>query len=396
MRISDRLTRLQPAATRVVSEKAADLRRQGRDIISLSTGEPDFVSPSAVMDAARQALDAGHTFYTPAAGLLELREEVARYYKTRFNLDYEAREVMIGAGGKPLLFEACAALLNPGDEAIIIAPAFVSYVEQVRFCDAKPVIIETDPQTLDFSLDDIRAAITDRTRIIMLNAPNNPSGRIYSDDLVVGLCELAIEHDLTIINDEIYERIVFDGLTYRNPLNFYPAARDRMLHINGASKSLAMTGWRIGFAIGPAELIKRMTMLQGHNTSGPNSIAQWAALSGLRNGQDQIDAMAAQYQKRKNLITARLGRMPYLRYIPPQGAFYIFADIRATYGKSIDGMIITDDVSFCEALLEYAEIAAIPGAAFLQPGFFRMSFATSEDIIETAMTRMHRFLAALA
>nr|WP_274709204.1 pyridoxal phosphate-dependent aminotransferase [Nitratireductor luteus] len=372
------------------------MRRQGRDIISLSTGEPDFVSPSAVMDAARQALDAGHTFYTPAAGLLELREEVARYYKTRFNLDYEAREVMIGAGGKPLLFEACAALLNPGDEAIIIAPAFVSYVEQVRFCDAKPVIIETDPQTLDFSLDDIRAAITDRTRIIMLNAPNNPSGRIYSDDLVVGLCELAIEHDLTIINDEIYERIVFDGLTYRNPLNFYPAARDRMLHINGASKSLAMTGWRIGFAIGPAELIKRMTMLQGHNTSGPNSIAQWAALSGLRNGQDQIDAMAAQYQKRKNLITARLGRMPYLRYIPPQGAFYIFADIRATYGKSIDGMIITDDVSFCEALLEYAEIAAIPGAAFLQPGFFRMSFATSEDIIETAMTRMHRFLAALA
>ncbi|OWU67969.1 hypothetical protein ATO2_13645 [Roseovarius sp. 22II1-1F6A] len=395
-RISDRLTRLHPAATRVVSEKAADLRRQGRDVISLSTGEPDFVSPPAVMDAARAALEAGHTFYTPAAGLRELREEVAHYYGTRFGLDYSFDEVMIGSGGKPLLFEACAALLNPGDEAIIIAPAFVSYLEQVRFLDATPVVIETDPQTLDFALDDIRAAITDRTRIIMLNAPNNPSGRIYGDDLVIGLCELAMEHDLTIINDEIYERIVFDGAEYRNPLNLCPEARAHVLHINGASKSLAMTGWRIGFAIGPKELIRRMTMLQGHNTSGPNSIAQWATLGGLQHGQDDINAMAAEYQKRKDLITERLGRMPYLRYIPPEGAFYIFADIRETYGKTVAGIRIEDDVSFCEALLEQAEIAAIPGSAFLQPGFFRMSFATSEEVIATAMDRMDAFFEALA
>lgn len=395
VQFSERLVRLQPAATRVVSEKAQDMRRQGRDVLSLSTGEPDFVSPESVMEAARAALDAGQTFYTPAAGIPELRSAVAEYYRDRFGLDYAPNEVMVGAGGKPLLYEACMTLLNPGDEAILLAPAFVSYSEQVRLCEATPVVIQTDPETLDFSLGDIRAAITPRTRMIILNAPNNPSGRIYGDDLVRGLCELAIEHDITIINDEIYERIVFDGHSYRNPLNLCPDARAHVLHINGASKSLAMTGWRIGFAIGPAALIKKMTMLQGHNTSGACSIAQWAALGGLQNGQAQIDSMCASFQTRKDLITARLDQMPHLRYIPPQGAFYIFADIRSAIGKRSGDVTITDDVSFCEALIEDAGVATIPGSAFLQPGFFRMSFATSESIINDAMDRMHRFLTAL-
>ena len=395
VKFSDRITRLQPAATRVVSERAADMRRQGRDVLSLSTGEPDFVSPPSVMRAAQDALDAGKTFYTPAAGVVELRAAIAAYYKSRFDLDYTPSEVMVGAGGKPLLYEACLALLNPGDEAILIAPAFVSYYEQVRLCDATPVVIQTDPATLDFSLDDIRAAITPRSRLIMLNAPNNPSGRIYSDDLVVGLCKLAMEHDLTIINDEIYERIVFDGRTYRNPLNLCPEAREHVLHINGASKSYAMTGWRIGFAIGPAALIKKMTMLQGHNTSGASSIAQWAALGGLENGQDEVDRMADSFQARKDLIARRLDDMPLLRYIKPEGAFYIFADARATFGKRYGEIQITDDISFCEALLEGAEVATIPGSAFLQPGFFRMSFATSEAVITEAMDRMQRFLTEL-
>ena len=396
VRLSERVTRMAPAATRVVSERAAEMRRAGRDVLSLSTGEPDFVSPPSVMQAARQALDEGQTFYTPAAGTVELRDEVAGYYRSRFGLDYARDEVMIGAGGKPLLFEAAGALLDPGTEAILIAPAFVSYVEQVRFFDATPVIVETDPETLDFSLDALAAAITPRTRMILLNAPSNPSGRIYSDALVAGLCRLAIDHDLTIVNDEIYERIVFDGRRYRNPLEFVPEARDRMLHINGASKALAMTGWRIGYALGPAPLIRRMTMLQGHNTSGPASISQAAALGGLRAGQDEIDEMARVYQRRKDLITGRLGAMPYIRYIPPEGAFYIFADIRATFGLSIDGMAIHDDQGFCEALLEKAGIATIPGSAFLQPGFFRMSFATSDDTIAEAMDRMDRFFNALA
>ena len=395
VQFADRVTRLLPAATRVVSERAAEMKRAGHDVLSLSTGEPDFISPQAVMDAARAALDAGHTFYTPAAGINELRDEVANYYHDRFGLSYTRSEVMVGAGGKPLLFEAVAALLNPGDECSLLAPAFVSYYEQVRLFDAVPVVIQTDPETLDFSLDQIRAAITPRTRAIMLNAPNNPSGRIYSEDLVAGLCRLAMEHDIIIINDEIYERIVFDGLTYRNPLNLVPEARDHVLHINGASKSLAMTGWRIGFAIGPEAIIKKMSTLQGHNTSGACSIAQWAALGGLRDAQADIDRMGESYQRRKDLIIGRLDGMPLLRYIKPQGAFYIFADIRATFGKRAGDMLITDDQTFCEALLVKAGIATIPGTAFLQPGFFRMSFATSEAIITDAMDRMHRFLSDL-
>lgn len=396
VRLAERILRLQPAATRVVSERAAAMRREGRDVLSLSTGEPDFVSPESVMRAARAALDAGLTFYTPAAGIVELREEVADYYRRRFDLNYTPQEVMIGAGAKPLLFEACAGLLNPDDEAILIAPTFVSYVEQVRVFDAKAVIIQTDPATLDFDLDDIRAAITPRTRMIMLNSPNNPSGRIYGDDLIVGLCEIAIEHDLMIVNDEIYERIVFDGFDYKNPLNLCPQARDHVLHINGASKSYAMTGWRVGFAIGPEQLIKRMSMLQGHNTSGACSIAQWAALGGLEQGQAEVDAMRDRFQSRKMLITGRLDDMPYLRYVPPQGAFYIFADIREAIGRRSRGIPITDDISFCECLLAHAEVAAIPGSSFLQPGFFRMSFATSEDTINKAMDRLHTFLGALA
>lgn len=395
VQFADRVTRLLPAATRVVSERAAEMKRAGHDVLSLSTGEPDFVSPDAVMAAARAALDAGHTFYTPAAGINELRDEVAKYYHDRFGLTYTRSEVMVGAGGKPLLFEAVAALLNPGDECILLAPAFVSYYEQVRLFDAVPVVIQTDPETLDFSLDQIRAAITPRTRAIMLNAPNNPSGRIYGEDLIAGLCRLAMEHDIIIINDEIYERIVFDGLTYRNPLNLVPEAREHVLHINGASKSLAMTGWRIGFAIGPEAIIRKMSTLQGHNTSGACSIAQWAALGGLRDAQADIDRMGESYQRRKDLITGRLDAMPLLRYIKPQGAFYIFADIRATFGKRAGDMLITDDQTFCEALLVKAGVATIPGTAFLQPGFFRMSFATSEAIITDAMDRMHRFLSDL-
>lgn len=395
VQFADRVTRLLPAATRVVSERAAEMKRAGHDVLSLSTGEPDFVSPDAVMAAARAALDAGHTFYTPAAGINELRDEVAKYYHDRFGLTYTRSEVMVGAGGKPLLFEAVAALLNPGDECILLAPAFVSYYEQVRLFDAVPVVIQTDPETLDFSLDQIRAAITPRTRAIMLNAPNNPSGRIYGEDLIAGLCRLAMEHDIIIINDEIYERIVFDGLTYRNPLNLVPEAREHVLHINGASKSLAMTGWRIGFAIGPEAIIRKMSTLQGHNTSGACSIAQWAALGGLRDAQADIDRMGDSYQRRKDLITGRLDAMPLLRYIKPQGAFYIFADIRATFGKRAGDMLITDDQTFCEALLVKAGVATIPGTAFLQPGFFRMSFATSEAIITDAMDRMHRFLSDL-
>lgn len=393
--LSERLCRLNPSATRAMSERAAELRTQGRDVISLSTGEPDFVSPDAAMEAARTALDKGQTFYSPTAGIPELRAAIRDDYARRFNLSYDTAQIMVGAGAKPLLFQAFAALVNPGDEVILNAPAWVSYVEQIRFFDGKAVILETDPQTLDLDLAAIRAALTPHTRAIVLNSPNNPSGRLYPDEEIKALCALAVEHDLIIINDEVYERILFDGAHYRNPVELYPAARGHVLNINAVSKSYAMTGWRIGFALGPQEIIKRMTRLQGHLTSGASSIAQWAATGALRDGDDAVHTMSAHYQNRKDLMAGLLDHMPDLRYVPPQGAFYIFADIRATFGKYRGNTHITDDISFCEALLEQDALALVPGTAFLQPGFVRLSLATSPDIIRAAMKRLNHFLTHL-
>ena len=393
--LSERLHRLNPSATRAMSERAAELRAQGRDVISLSTGEPDFVSPDAAMDAARIALDNGQTFYSPTAGIPELRAAIRDDYARRFGLSYDTAQIMVGAGAKPLLFQAFAALVNPGDEVILNAPAWVSYVEQIRFFDGKAVILETNPHTLDLNLAAIRAALTPRTRAIVLNSPNNPSGRLYPDDDIKALCALAVEHDLIIINDEVYERILFDGAHYRNPVELYPTARDHVLNINAVSKSYAMTGWRIGFALGPQELIKRMIRLQGHLTSGASSIAQWAATGALRDGDDAVHNMSDHYQSRKDLMADLLDHMPGLRYVPPRGAFYIFADIRATFGKYRGNTRITDDISFCEALLEQDALALVPGTAFLQPGFVRLSLATSPDIIRAAMKRLNHFLTHL-
>ena len=392
--ISERLMRLQPSATRAMSERAGALKAQGHDIISLSTGEPDFISPEAAMAAARKALDDGRTFYTPTAGISDLRAGIADYYADQLGLSYHTSQIMVGAGAKPLLFEAFAALLNPGDEVILTAPAWVSYVEQIRFFDGKPVILAADPDTLNFDLRAIAAAITPKTRAIVLNSPNNPSGRVYADQDIAALCRLAVEHDLTLINDEVYERILFDGVCYRNPVSLYPKAREHVVTINAVSKTYAMTGWRIGYALGPQPLIKRMTMLQGHMTSGACSIAQWAALGAIRDGQGAVRGMAAHYQSRKDLITGLMKSMPYIRTIPPQGAFYIFADIRATIGKRAGETRITDDMSFCDALLDHG-LALVPGTAFLQPGFVRLSFATSEDTLRTAMNRLGGFLTIL-
>ena len=392
--ISERLMRLQPSATRAMSERAGALKAQGHDIISLSTGEPDFVSPDAAMEAARKALDEGRTFYTPTAGIPELRAAIADYYADQLGLTYHTSQIMVGAGAKPLLFEAFAALLNPGDEVILIAPAWVSYVEQIRFFEGKPVILETDPDTLDFDPRAIEAAITPGTRAIVLNSPNNPSGRVYADQDIAALCRLAVAHDLTLINDEVYERILFDGVRYRNPVAIFPEARDHVLTINAVSKTYAMTGWRIGYALGPQPLIKRMTMLQGHMTSGACSVAQWAALGAIRDGQGAVSGMAGKYQARKELITDLMDDMPHIRAIPPQGTFYVFADIRSAIGKCSGAARITDDMSFCEALLDHG-LALIPGTAFLQPGFVRLSFAASENTIRTAMNRLGGFLTNL-
>lgn len=395
MKISQRLLRMQPSATRVIAEKADELKAQGVEIISFSTGEPDFVSPPAAFEYARRAMDEGKTFYTATAGIKELREEIAKYYKNRFGLSYGADQIIVGGGAKPLLFEALGALINPGDEVILTTPAWVSYHEHIQFLDGVPVVVESKEGSLDLDMDRIESSITDNTVAIVVNSPQNPTGKIYDRKSIEQLCHLAIKHNFVIINDEVYERIIFDGADYRNPLCFVPEAAEHVLSVNAMSKTYAMTGWRVGFCLGPRELIKKMISLQGHLTSGTCSIAQWAAVGALRESQPDVEKMSLQYQKRKDVIVAAISDMPLITFIKPQGAFYVFVDIRNCYGKRIGDKEINNDIDFCELLLEHAHIALIPGAAFLQPGYVRISFATSLEVINAGMTRLKQFLTEL-
>lgn len=258
MILSQRAMNLQPSATLAVTARAKEMKRQGKPVISFGAGEPDFVSPRPVFDAAREAIDKGHTHYTPTPGIPELREAICADYKKRFGLNYTPADVLVGSGAKPLLYCALASLINTDDEVIVIAPAWVSYVEQIHLCGGREVIVESGDTQHCPSIERLRAAVTDRTKCIMINSPNNPSGAVYNETTLKAIAELAIEKDLVIINDEIYERLVYDG-QYAQILQTCPEAADRVININGVSKAYAMTGWRIGYALGPSTLIKAMS-----------------------------------------------------------------------------------------------------------------------------------------
>lgn len=396
MKISQSLQRMQPSATRAVAERAKDLKDQGVPVLSLSSGVPGFKSPEASRRYAERAMEEGKTFYTVTAGTVELRNAVSDYYDNRFGLKYENDQIVVGAGAKPLIFEALGAIIDPGDEVIITAPSWVSYVEQIRFFGGKPVIVETKERTFEIDIDRLRTSVSENTVAIIINSPNNPSGVIYGRKTMEDLCDLAVEKDLHIINDEIYERITFDGCDYRNPLCYAPEAKEHILNINGVSKTYSMTGWRIGYALGSRELVKKITALQGHLTSGACSVAQWAALGAIREAKSEVDEMVSTYQKRRKIIATELDRFPHISYVKPQGAFYFFVDIRKTIGLSSNGNIITDDIVFAEELLEKEHVTVIPGTAFLLPGYVRISFTKGQDEIRSGLKGMRSFLESLS
>ena len=393
MKLSQRLLRLKPSATRALAEKAKALKAEGVPIVSFTTGEPDFRAPEASVRYAAEAMAQGKTFYTATAGLNELKTAVRDYYARRFELAYETDQIIIAPGAKPLIFEALGALIDPGDEVILAAPSWVSYVEQIRFFGGTPVIVESRKGSFELDMEKIRCAVSPKTAAIIVNSPHNPTGVIYGRETMTALCSLAQQHDFMIINDEIYERITFDGVSYQNPLCYFPAAQNNVLTINGVSKAYAMTGWRIGFALGPKELVKKIGALQGHLTSSACSVAQWAAVGAIREAQPAVEAMVAEYQRRKNLVVAEMDAMPLVSYAEPKGAFYVFMDVSQTFGKSTAAGQISDDVVFARQLLELGHVAVVPGSAFLYPGYVRLSFATSRENIKTGMQRIKAFLA---
>jgi aspartate aminotransferase len=396
--IAERLDRISPSQTIAISTKARALKAAGRDIISLSAGEPDFDTPRNVKDAAIRAIEAGETKYTDVAGTLALRQAVANKFKRDSGLDYKPEEIIISTGGKQVIFNAMLATLNAGDEVIIPAPCWVSYPDIVSLADGKPVIVPCG-QNNGFKLQpaDLEAAITPKTKWLMLNSPCNPTGAAYTAEELRGLTDVLLRHpDVWIFTDDIYEKLIYDGQKAATIVEVEPKLRDRTVTMNGCSKAYAMTGWRIGFAGAPLKLIKAMDKLQSQSTSNTSSVAQAAAVEALNGPQDSIEAMVKVYAERRDLVVEMLNAAPGILCHKPQGAFYVFPAVHGCIGKtSKGGKKITDDEAFVTALLEEEGVAAVHGGAFMYPGCFRISYATSTEALREACTRIQRFCQGL-
>ena len=396
--IAARLNRISPSQTIAISQKARALKEAGRDIISLSAGEPDFETPENVKQAACDAIARGETRYTDVAGTPVLRKAVAAWLNRDFGLDYKAEEIVVSTGGKQVIYDVFTATLDAGDEVIIPAPAWVSYPDIVALADGTPVVVQTRPEN-GFRLDAeaLRASITPKTKWLVLNSPCNPTGAVYSEADLRALCDVLLDHPrVWVLTDDIYAKLVYDGLVSKTLVQVEPKLRERVVTMNGVSKAYAMTGWRIGFSAAPVELTKALIKLQGQSTSNSCSIAQAAALEAVTGPQDFIGGMVSVYQERRDLVLSMLAQAPGLTCIRPEGAFYVFPSIAGVIGKKTStGKVIENDEIFVTELLEETGVAAVHGSAFLTPGYFRISYATDTESLREACTRIQRFCASL-
>ncbi len=395
---AERLDRISPSQTIAISTKARALKAAGRDIISLSAGEPDFDTPQNVKDAAIRAIQSGDTKYTDVAGTKALREAVAAKFKRDSGIDYAADEIIISTGGKQVIFNAMVATMNAGDEAIIPTPCWVSYPDIVTLADGKPVFVPCG-QNNGFKLrpEDLEAAITPQTKWFMLNSPCNPTGAAYTVAELRALCDVLLRHPhVWVFTDDIYEKLTYDGFVPSTIVQVEPRLRDRTITMNGCSKAYAMTGWRIGFAGGPKAMVKAMDKLQSQSTSNTSSVSQAAAVEALNGPQDFIGEMVEAYKGRRDLVVSMLNQAPGIYCHSPEGAFYVFPSVHGCIGKtSRGGAKITDDESFVTALLEEEGVAAVHGAAFMYPGHFRISYATDTESLRTACGRIQHFCEGL-
>jgi aspartate aminotransferase len=378
--------------------KAAEMKASGRDVISLSAGEPDFDTPAHIREAAKQAIDAGRTRYTAVDGIPELKAAIAAKFRRENGLDYAPSQVTVGTGGKQVIYNALMATLNPGDEVIIPAPYWVSYPDMVALAGGLPVVVAAPMETrYKITTDQLEAAITPRTKWLILNSPSNPTGAGYSWDELRALTDVLMRHPhVWVLTDDMYEHIAFGGFTFCTPAQVEPGLLDRTLTMNGVSKAYAMTGWRIGYAAGPRELIGGIAKIQSQSTSNPCSISQWAAVAALTGPQDFLKTNAAVFQRRRDLVVRGLNEAAGITCPVPEGAFYVFPSIAGCIGKtSRGGRRIDDDEAFALALLEETGAAVVFGAAFGLSPHFRVSYAASEALLEDACARIQDFCAGL-
>jgi aspartate aminotransferase len=383
--------------TMKVTSLAAEMRARGVDVVGLSAGEPDFDTPVHIKEAAKCALDAGATKYTAVEGTPKLRQAVATWFAKAHGFEVTPAEVMVSAGAKQVIHNAFHALLDPGDEVILPAPCWVSYAEIAKLAGARPVpVLARAEDGFAIDPDAIARAVTKATRMIVLCSPSNPTGAICGEATLRALADLALRHDLWLLTDDIYRGLCYGGARFVQPATFSPEIRRRTIIVDGVSKSYAMTGWRIGFCLAPAEVVSAMATLQGQSTTNAAAVSQEAALAALEGPQDELETMRLAFDQRRLLTLAGLRAMPGVTCVEPHGAFYAFPDVSAFMGKTTPtGRVITDDVVLCEHLLESAHVAVVPGSAFFAPGFIRLSYATSSLNIEEGLERIARALAGL-
>ena len=399
IRLSDALARVKPSATIAVTTKSAELKRAGHDVIGLGAGEPDFDTPDNIKDAAIEAIRTGKTKYTPADGIPELKEAICAKFARENGLTYKPSQVHVAPGGKPVIYNALLATLNPGDEVIVPAPYWVSYPEMVLMAGGEPVIAPCGPNSnYKLTPEALEAVITPRTKWIILNSPSNPTGAAYTKAELRGLADVLLRHpQVWILTDDMYEHLVYDDFEYWTIAQVEPALYDRTLTMNGVSKAYAMTGWRIGYAAGPEKLIKAMGKVISQTTSNPCSISQYAALEALNGPQDFMAERRAVYQQRRDMVVAGLNKCAGLHCPTPEGAFYVYPSCAGVIGKTApSGNVIRTDEDFATELLETEKVAVVFGAAFGMSPAFRISYATSTEALTEALTRIQRFCAALA
>ncbi|KAB1075223.1 pyridoxal phosphate-dependent aminotransferase [Methylobacterium planeticum] len=396
--LADALSRVKPSATIAMTQKARELKAQGMDVISLSVGEPDFDTPDHIKDAAIEAIRRGETKYPPVSGITPLREAIVKKFKRENGLDYKVSQTIVGTGGKHVIYNALLATLNPGDEVVIPRPYWVSYPEMVILCGAMPVFAETD-MAHDFKLqpEELERVITPKTKWIILNSPSNPSGAAYTRDEMKRITDVLMRHPhVWVLTDDMYEHLTYGDFEFVTPAQVEPGLYDRTLTMNGVSKAYAMTGWRIGYAAGPEQLIKAMDFVQGQQTSGAASISQWAAVAALDGTQEHLARFKAAFQERRDLVVSMLNQTKGLRCPTPEGAFYVYPSCAETIGrKAPSGKTIETDEDFVTELLQAEGVAAVHGSAFGLGPNLRISYATSTKTLEEACNRIQRFCGSL-
>lgn len=392
-KLTERTKRLSPSMTLAISAKFKELVREGKDAINFSVGEPDFNTPQHICDAAIDAINDGFTKYTTASGIPELKEAICKKLKRDNDLDYTTKNIIVGTGAKQPLFNAFLTLCEEGDEVLVPAPYWVSYSEMVKVTDAEPVYIEClEENDFKLKIEDLENAITENTKCMIFNSPGNPTGTVYTEEELRAIADLAVKYDFYIISDEIYEKLIYDGLEHVSIASFNEEIKKRTVVINGMSKAYAMTGWRLGYAAASEEIIAAMNKIQGHSTSNPTSFVQKGALAALEGSEESVVAMREQFDKRRQYMVETINKMNNVSCRKPGGAFYVMMNIKDLFGKEIQGKVIENSMDFATHLIETAYVATVPGSAFGMEGFVRLSYANSMENIEEGLNRIAKFV----